>query len=239
MRANPDRWEERDTRTSWIVNRGYTGHEHLDAFKIINMNGRVYDPATGMFLSPDPVLQEGGNWLNYNRHSYCLNNPLKYTDPTGCSFFSAIWGGAKDAAKWVGKNWKTIVTVTATIAVAVVVGIVCAPAGVALAGALAGAASGLVGGVLGTALNGGNLRECYEAGMQGMIKGAIMGAIGGAFASAAPAGIIWGALYGAGAGAVTGGLGAAINGGDIGKGMLTGAICGAVGGALGGRTESL
>ena len=83
MRANPDRWEERDTRTSWIVNRGYTGHEHLDAFGVIDMNGRVYDPFTALFMSPDPYVQSPSDWLNYNRYSYCLNNPFKYTDPSG------------------------------------------------------------------------------------------------------------------------------------------------------------
>ena len=81
-RRNPDNWTESDTRTSWIVNRGYTGHEHLDAFGIINMNGRVYDPLMAMFFSPDPVL-DGNNWLSYNRYGYCMGNPFKYTDPSG------------------------------------------------------------------------------------------------------------------------------------------------------------
>ncbi|MCL1941932.1 MAG: hypothetical protein FWF54_00035, partial [Candidatus Azobacteroides sp.] len=76
-------WTQPDTRTSWIVNRGFTGHEHLDAFGIINMNGWVYDPLTSMFMSPDPYVQAPGNWLNYNRYGYCLNNPLIYTDPSG------------------------------------------------------------------------------------------------------------------------------------------------------------
>jgi RHS repeat-associated protein len=58
-------------------------HEHLDVFGLINMNGRVYDPLTSMFLSPDPYLQAPGDWLNYNRYGYCYNNPFKYTDPTG------------------------------------------------------------------------------------------------------------------------------------------------------------
>jgi hypothetical protein len=47
------------------------------------MNGRVYDPLTAMFFSPDPYLQAPGNWLNYNRYGYCLNNPFLYTDPSG------------------------------------------------------------------------------------------------------------------------------------------------------------
>jgi len=82
-RRNPDQWEQKDSRTKWITNRGYTGHEHLDAFSIINMNGRVYDPATGMFMSPDPFIQSPGDWVNYNRYSYCMGNPMKYTDPSG------------------------------------------------------------------------------------------------------------------------------------------------------------
>ena len=47
------------------------------------MNGRVYDPLLGMFLSPDPYVQAPGNWLNYNRYGYCYGNPLLYTDPSG------------------------------------------------------------------------------------------------------------------------------------------------------------
>ncbi len=40
-RRNPENWTEKDTRTSFLLNRGYTGHEHLDAFGIINMNACV------------------------------------------------------------------------------------------------------------------------------------------------------------------------------------------------------
>ena len=58
-------------------------HEHLPEFKLINMNGRVYDPLTAQFLSPDPYIQAPGYWLNYNRYAYCWNNPLIYIDETG------------------------------------------------------------------------------------------------------------------------------------------------------------
>ena len=47
------------------------------------MDGRIYDPKLGRFLSADIVVQNAGNPQNYNRYSYCLNNPLKYTDPSG------------------------------------------------------------------------------------------------------------------------------------------------------------
>ncbi|MBQ8673945.1 MAG: RHS repeat-associated core domain-containing protein, partial [Bacteroides sp.] len=63
--------------------RGYTGHEHLDSFGLVNMNGRMYDPALGRFLSPDPYVQLPDFSQNFNRYSYCLNNPLMYTDPSG------------------------------------------------------------------------------------------------------------------------------------------------------------
>jgi len=55
----------------------------LDAFGIINMNGRVYDPLTAQFFSPDLFVQAPGDWLNYNRYGYCMGNPFRYTDPSG------------------------------------------------------------------------------------------------------------------------------------------------------------
>jgi hypothetical protein len=47
------------------------------------MNGRVYDPVLARFLSPDPVMQDPTNTQDYNKYTYCLNNPLSYTDPSG------------------------------------------------------------------------------------------------------------------------------------------------------------
>ncbi len=47
------------------------------------MNGRVYDPVLARFLSPDPYVQAPDYTQNFNRYSYCLNNPFKYTDPSG------------------------------------------------------------------------------------------------------------------------------------------------------------
>lgn len=68
---------------SGLTDRGYTGHEHLDEFGLINMNGRMYDPVLGRMLSPDNYVQDVTGTQNYNRYSYCLNNPVAYTDPSG------------------------------------------------------------------------------------------------------------------------------------------------------------
>jgi uncharacterized protein RhaS with RHS repeats len=44
---------------------------------------RYYDPQIGRFISPDTIVPDPANPQTLNRYSYCLNNPLKYTDPSG------------------------------------------------------------------------------------------------------------------------------------------------------------
>lgn len=67
------------------TNRGFTGHEHLDRTGFIHMNGRVYDPELGRFLTPDPLVQAPTFSQSWNRYSYVWNNPLRFTDPSGYS----------------------------------------------------------------------------------------------------------------------------------------------------------
>jgi hypothetical protein len=47
------------------------------------MNGRVDDPKLGRFLSPDIFVTDPLNTQSFNKYSYCLNNPLIKTDPSG------------------------------------------------------------------------------------------------------------------------------------------------------------
>jgi len=82
-RRNAQDWSNNNLTACTITDRGYCGHEHLDAFNLINMNGRAYDPIVGQFISPDPVVQAPFNTQSYNRYAYCFNNPLRATDPTG------------------------------------------------------------------------------------------------------------------------------------------------------------
>jgi RHS repeat-associated protein len=79
---NPNDWTDYTVADHWLK-RGFTGHEHLSAFGLINMNGRLYDPMLGRMLSPDNYVQASDYTQSFNRYSYCLNNPLKYTDPSG------------------------------------------------------------------------------------------------------------------------------------------------------------
>ena len=63
--------------------KSYTGHESLHDVELVHMNGRVYDPVLGRFMSADPFVQYPNNTQSFNRYSYVLNNPMGATDPSG------------------------------------------------------------------------------------------------------------------------------------------------------------
>ena len=80
--------------------RGYTLHEHYDAFGLVNMNGRCYDPLTSSFLSVDAYVQDPTSAQSFNRYAYCMYNPLRYTDPTGW-----LCSGAGPIRQFNGSNY--------------------------------------------------------------------------------------------------------------------------------------
>ncbi|MDP3327706.1 RHS repeat-associated core domain-containing protein, partial [Parvibaculum sp.] len=55
----------------------------IDDVGLVNMNGRIYDPEIGRFMSADPIVQDPTDTQSLNRYTYVGNNPLSYTDPTG------------------------------------------------------------------------------------------------------------------------------------------------------------
>ncbi len=63
------------------VSIGFTGHEHDRGY--INMSGRIFDPATRRFLTPDPLVSFPSFSQSFNRYSYALNSPLTFVDPSG------------------------------------------------------------------------------------------------------------------------------------------------------------
>src|SRR6185312_16881406 len=62
---------------------GFTSQEDLDNLSLVDLNGRVYDPSVGRFMSADPYVQAPYASQSLNRYSYTLDNPLNATDPTG------------------------------------------------------------------------------------------------------------------------------------------------------------
>jgi len=62
---------------------GFTFHEELDNVGLIHMNGRVYDPNVGRFMSADPVIGDLADSQSINAYAYVGNRPLSAIDPTG------------------------------------------------------------------------------------------------------------------------------------------------------------
>ncbi|PIQ77845.1 hypothetical protein COV82_02515 [Candidatus Peregrinibacteria bacterium CG11_big_fil_rev_8_21_14_0_20_46_8] len=84
------------TSPQFNTNYLYTGQEFDTESELVYMNARYYAPTLGRFLSFDPALLSGGGYdastpsghrpavtLSRNPYIYALNNPLRYTDPTG------------------------------------------------------------------------------------------------------------------------------------------------------------
>jgi hypothetical protein len=114
------------------------------------MNGRVYDPILGRFLSPDPSVQFVADFQSYNRYTYATNNPLKYVDPTGYSIWSSLGSGlmigggiALGGLYLISGGGAILITDAMSIAQAV------APAGAALESAVSIGGLGIFAGKLG------------------------------------------------------------------------------------------
>lgn len=67
---------------------------------------RYYASAQGRFTSADPLLSSGTiyNPQTWNRYSYTLGNPLRYTDPTGMFVWDASLGGSASDADLLKKK---------------------------------------------------------------------------------------------------------------------------------------
>ncbi|MDD3742644.1 MAG: SpvB/TcaC N-terminal domain-containing protein [Lentimicrobiaceae bacterium] len=206
-RRDPATWENYSTTfPDFIIDRGFTGHEHLDVFGLINMNGRVYDPVVARFLSPDPYIQAPGMPQNYNGYVYCLNNPLVYTDPSGEFIVEAIILGAMINTMIQGASGN--INSFGDFALAMGIG--------ALSGAAGYVAGALVGGAISTATTfGGAVLNGAAVGAAGGFAGGFVGGAGNAWAG--------GASFGQGLeqGLIGGGIGA-----------LGGAIIGGIAGGV-------
>jgi len=208
------------------LTRGFTGHEHVDSMGLIHMNGRIYDPKLGRFLQADPVVQFPTNTQSYNRYSYVLNNPLKYTDPSGyflkklfknkvfrvvaAVVIAYVTYGA--ASEWSAAMLSTTTTTTASVTVggagtfaggvattaSVTTSVTTlSTAGAIASGAIAGASAGFVSGAI--------LTGSLKGAAQGAFTGAAFGGVGGYFGSS------WNASR-VGANGLAGGLSAKASG---------------------------
>jgi RHS repeat-associated protein len=73
---------------------GYTGHVNDPETNLVYMQARYYDPATGRFISTDPLQPTSGNAFDFNRYAYVNNNPVNHLDPNGKCLEDACVGEA-------------------------------------------------------------------------------------------------------------------------------------------------
>jgi RHS repeat-associated protein len=139
--------------------QGFTGHEMLDSVGLIHMNGRVYDPTLGRFLSADSVVQSLGATQSINPYSYAWNDPLRYTDPSGHSIWGAIIG-----------------IIAAIVTVGIVAWAELVIYGATLTATSLAAIGGFVGGFVGALVSTGSLSAALTA---GLISGIAAGLIAG------------------------------------------------------------
>ncbi|MDH0867076.1 RHS repeat-associated core domain-containing protein [Mitsuaria sp. GD03876] len=212
------------------TDRGFTGHEHLDDFGIVHMNGRLYDPTLGRMMQVDPFVQDMLNLQNYDRYGYCYNSPLVCTDPSGYSFLSKLWKKI-----WNNKIIRTVIIVvvayyTGQWALEQYGANVAATSGYQAATAAAASSSTAQGAFLAFEHA---YASAYASAMSSWTAGAVAGAAGGfAGALVATEGNVGKALRAGVAGAVTGGVGAAFGSGYSVSRVAATAVASGVGSAV-------
>ncbi|MDP1939865.1 MAG: RHS repeat-associated core domain-containing protein, partial [Gallionella sp.] len=162
---------------------GYTGHEHVDDVGLIHMNGRLYDPVMGRFVSADFLIPDAADLQYYNRYAYVGNNPLSLTDASGqcpwCigALIGALVSGAQ--SNWdIGAMAKGAIIGGLTAGVGNSVGTaVSAWAGGGMTGGIVG---GMVGGAAGSFVgtfvaSGGNFDASWKSASSGAFSGALAG----------------------------------------------------------------
>ena len=133
------------------------------------MNGRVYDPYLGRFLSPDTVVQSLTATQSINPYAYAWNDPLKYVDPNGHSLLGDIIGAivgvvvAIYAPELIGYYESTLYGATLTAGSMAV---------------LTGAVAGFVGGFVGAMISTGSVSAALTAGLIGGVAGGLTAGIG-------------------------------------------------------------
>ncbi len=79
-----------DNTSAYQVSNRYTGQIFDDETGLYYYGARYYDPQLGRFIQSDTIVPSAGAPQTLNRYSYCNNNPLNFTDPSGHSWFSSV-----------------------------------------------------------------------------------------------------------------------------------------------------
>ncbi|MBI4356238.1 MAG: hypothetical protein HY597_07340 [Candidatus Omnitrophica bacterium] len=182
----------------------FTGQRHDVSTGLYYYNARYYDPQLGRFIQPDTVVQAPADPQTLNRYSYARNNPVRYVDPTGYSFWSKFFGSIA----------------------AIFFSVVTAGLGSLLSAAISAAAFGAFDAGISAYQAGAGWNGAFKAGAIGAAAG-FAGSLAGGFTSNFVGGLtnsFAGDAFGSLAfGATSGAVGAGLSGGSVGRGTLAGA----------------
>ena len=64
----------------------YAGYQYDEETGLYYLNARMYDPITARFMQEDTYRGDPNDPLTLNLYTYCANNPLIYSDPSGHRF---------------------------------------------------------------------------------------------------------------------------------------------------------
>ncbi len=215
----------RSEGTNLESERRFTGQILDPEFGLYYYGARYYDPELARFISPDPIIPSPGDPQTLNRYTYVRNNPVKYIDPTGHSFWSDLGNFFKNFFKSLPALITGVVVAWATWGIGIPI--------------LAGMLGGMAAAAVNTAMNGGNFG--YNIGM-GALFGGLAGAVGptifGEMGGVVSDGFAWSNFIpavkaGVVVGAAFGGLSTATGGGNFFQNVAFGALGGGMGAAIG------
>lgn len=88
------------------VRQKFTGYERDGETSLDYAKSRYFASVQGRFVSVDPLLASGkpGAPQSWNRYTYCLNNPLILTDPTGLIWVYRDMGNGVWNLAWIKGN---------------------------------------------------------------------------------------------------------------------------------------
>jgi RHS repeat-associated protein len=78
----------------------FNGKELDEETGLYYYGARYYDPKVSIWLSVDPLAEKFPNWSPY---SFCFNNPLRFTDPTGMA--PEDWVGCTNSDGTTSWKW--------------------------------------------------------------------------------------------------------------------------------------
>ncbi|HEB88932.1 MAG TPA: hypothetical protein ENI85_05115 [Deltaproteobacteria bacterium] len=93
----------------------FAGHRRDDRSGLIYMKSRWYDPASGRFLSIDPLVRSAFHPQSTNGYSYVENNPVNQTDSSGMSLDWPGPSGRPFIFQMHGLGWVDSTTITLKI----------------------------------------------------------------------------------------------------------------------------